>query len=125
MRGHLHHEYDSGYRTEFGIATAQQAADAWESGAQAATTKWATNLQQTTKPIVAAAIAQKAVAKANYAAAIHPGGWENALNAVGAGGAKSAGAAKPGSHGTGISTAKAKYLAKSRPVRPHIATGRW
>src|SRR5438067_8668787 len=123
MRGHLHHEYDSGYRTEFGVATAQQAADAWESGAQAATTKWATNLQQTTKPIVAAAIAQKAVAKANYAQAMDSGRWENALNAVGDGGVKAAAQAKAGNYGTGISTAKAKYLAKVGPLLTYIAAG--
>jgi len=123
MRGHLHHEYDSGYQTEFGIASAQQAADAWESGAQAATTKWATNLQQTTKPIVAAAIAQKSVAKANYAAAMDSGRWENALNAVGDGGVKSAAQAKSGNYGTGISTAKPKYLAKIGPLLNYIASG--
>jgi len=120
---HSHHEYAPERPYEPGIATAQQDADAWESGAQAATTKWATNLQQTTKPIVAAAIAQKAVAKANYAQAMDTGRWENALNAVGDGGVKAAAQAKSGNYGTGISTAKPKYLGKIGPLLNYIASG--
>jgi len=123
MFGHLHHEYAPERPYEPGIATAQQAADAWESQSQGATTKWATNLQQTTKPIVAAAIAQKAVAKANYAQAMDSGRWEAALNNVGDAGVKSAAAAKSGNYGTGISASKAKYLAKIGPLLTYIASG--
>lgn len=123
MQGHLHHDYGSGYRTEFGIATAQQAADAWETGAQGATTKWATNLQQTTKPIVAAAIAQQGVAKQNYSAALDSGRWAAALNAVGDAGVKAAAGAKSGNYGTGISASKPKYLAKIGPLLAYIASG--
>lgn len=123
MRGHLHHDYGDGYAREFGIATAQQAADAWESQSQGATTKWATNLQQTTKPITSAAIAQKSVAKANYAAAMDSGRWEAALSAVGDAGVKAAAAAKAGNYGTGISASKSKYLAKIGPLLVYINAG--
>lgn len=123
MHGHLHHEYDPGYRTTFGIATAQEAADAWATNAGAAGTKWSTKLQQTTKPIVAAAIAQKAVAVSNYANALNSGRWENALNAVGDGGVKSAAKAKEGNYGTGIQAAKPKYAAKIGPLLSYIAAG--
>jgi hypothetical protein len=123
MRGHLHHEYDLGYRTEFGIVSAQQAADAWEAGATQATTKWATNLQNTQKPIVAAAIAQQNVAAQNYAAALNSGRWAAALNAVGDAGVKNAAAAKSGNYGTGVGAAKPKYLAKIGPILSYIAAG--
>lgn len=105
------------------IATAQQAADAWESGAQGATTKWATNLQQTNKPIVAAAVAQASVAKANYAQSIDSGRWQRNLEAVGDAGIKAAANAKQGNYGTGVSVAKPKYLAKIGPLLQYIAAG--
>jgi hypothetical protein len=123
MRGHLHHEYDPGYRTEFGIASAQQAADAWEAGATQATQKWATNLQNTQKPIVSAAIAQQNVAVSNYSQALNSGRWAAALNAVGDAGVKSAAAAKSGNYGTGVGAAKPKYLAKIGPILSYIAAG--
>ncbi len=123
MHVHLHHSYDLGYRTEFGIATAQEATDAWATNGAAAATKWSTKLQQTTKPIVAAAIAQKAVAIQNYQAALSSGRWENALNAVGDGGVKSAAKAKEGNYGTGINAAKGKYQAKIGPLLTYIAGG--
>ena len=123
MRGHLHHEYAPERPYEPGIATAQQAADAWETQSQGATTKWAQNLQGTSKPIVQAAIAQKSVAKANYALAIDSGRWETALAAVGDSGVKAAAAAKAGNYGTGISAAKQKYLAKIGPLLTYISAG--
>jgi len=123
MRGHLHHEYDPGYRTDFGIASAQQAADAWEAQSSAATQKWATNLQQTNKPIVAAAIAKQGLAMQNYQAALSSGRWAAALNAVGDAGVKSAAAAKSGNYGVGVGAAKAKYQAKIGPLLSYIAQG--
>ena len=123
MFGHLHHEYDGGYATEFHIATAQQAADAWEAQAQAATQKWATNLQQTQKPIVQAAIDNLGTAKLNYAAAIDSGRMANALRAVGDAGVKAAAAAKSGNYGVGISAGKPKYTSKIGPLLTYIAAG--
>lgn len=123
MFSHLHHEYDGGYRTEFGIASAQQAADAWEQNASQAQTKWATNLQNTQKPIVAAAIAQQNVAAQNYAAALNSGRWANALNAVGDAGVKAAAAAKAANYGTGISSSKSKYQSKIGPLLSYISAG--
>jgi hypothetical protein len=123
MRGHLHHEYDPGYRVEFGIASAQQAADAWEAGATQATQKWATNLQNTTKPITSAAIAQQNVAVSNYSQALNSGRWAAALNAVGDAGVKSAAAAKSGNYGTGVGAAKSKYQSKIGPILAYIAAG--
>lgn len=123
MRGHLHHEYDADYRRDFHIASAQQAADAWEQGAQAATQKWATNLQQTSKPIVAAAVAQQNVAMQNYQQALSSGRWAAALNAVGDAGIKAAAQAKSGNYGTGISASKAKYQNKIGPLLSYISAG--
>jgi hypothetical protein len=123
MFGHLHHEYAPERPYEPGIASAQQAADAWESGAQGATQKWAQNLQQTSKPIVAAAIAQAGVAKANYNQAIDSGRWAARLNEVGDAGVKAAAQAKAGNYGTGISASKSKYQNKIGPLLSYIAAG--
>jgi hypothetical protein len=120
---HSHHEYDADYRRDFGIATAQQAADAWEAGANAATQKWATNLQNTTKPIVSAAIAKQALAVQKYSEALNSGRWAAALNAVGDGGVKSAAQAKSGNYGVGVGAAKPKYLAKIGPLLSYISAG--
>jgi len=120
---HLHHEYAPDRPFEPGIVTAQQAADAWEAGSQAATTKWATNLQGTSKPIVQAAIAQKAVMKNNFAQSIDSGRWETALSAVGDAGIKAAAQAKSGNYGSGVSVAKPKYLAKIGPLLSYISAG--
>lgn len=105
------------------IPTAQQAADAWEAQSQAATQKWATNLQQTTKPIVSRAVAQAQTAKQNYAQAIDSGRWANALEQVGDAGIKSAAQAKSGNYGTGISASKAKFQAKIGPLLSYISAG--
>lgn len=121
--GHLHHEYAPDRLYEPGIATAQQAADAWETQSQQATQKWATNLQQTNKPIVSAAVAQKGVAVQRYTDALTSGRWERALQDVGDAGIKAAAAAKAGNYGTGISTSKAKYQAKIGPLLSYIAAG--
>jgi hypothetical protein len=123
MFGHWHHEYAPDGPREFAIATAQQAADAWEAGAQQATTKWATNLQNTQKPIVAAAVAQQGVAVQNYTASLTSGRWAAALNAVGDAGIKAAAAAKSGNYGMGVSVAKPKYQAKIGPLLTYIAAG--
>lgn len=105
------------------IATAQQAADAWEAGASQATQKWATNLQQTNKPIVGAAVAQQNVMVQNFQRAVNDGRWRQALEAVGDAGIKQAAAAKAGNYGTGVSQAKSRYQAKIGPLLSYIASG--
>ncbi len=109
--------------TIVGIATAQQAADAWEAGANAATQKWADNLRNTSKPIVAAAIAKQSLAISNYTASLTSGRWADALNQVGDSGVKAAAAAKSGNYGVGIGAAKPKYLSKIGPLLSYIASG--
>jgi hypothetical protein len=123
MFGHLHHSYAPDRPFEPGIATAQQAADAWEAGANAATQKWATNLQNTQKPIVAAAVAQQGVAVSNYTQALTSGRWAAALGAVGDAGIKAAAAAKSANYGMGVSVAKPKYQSKIGPILSYIAAG--
>lgn len=64
---------------------------------------WLTNLQQSTKPIVSAAIAQRAVMQQKFAQATAPGGpWERNLSAVGDAGIKSAAALKANNYGQGV-----------------------
>jgi hypothetical protein len=123
MHGHLHHEYAPDRLYEPGIASAQQAADAWEAGATQATQKWATNLQQTSKSITGAAIAKQALAVQKYADALNSGRWAAALTAVGDAGVKAAAQAKSGNYGVGVGAAKPKYLAKIGPLLSYIAAG--
>ena len=92
--------------------TPQQAAQKWDASTSLGTQTWLTNLQQTTKPIVSAAIAQRNVMQSNFAAATQPGGvWERRLEAIGDGGIKQAAAAKQGNYASGVSAAQPKFLA--------------
>jgi hypothetical protein len=120
---HLHHDYGSDLPFEPGIATAQQAATAWEQNAMAAQTKWATNLQQTTKPIVAAAVAQQGVAVNNYTQSLTSGRWAAALNAVGDAGIKAAAQAKAANYSTGIQAGAGAYQNKIGPLLQYIQAG--
>jgi len=86
------------------IKSAAQANAKWLAGTAAASGangSWAENLGTTTKPIVARALEQKAVMKANFQRAIDDGKWENALQAVGDAGIKAAAKAKADNYGTG------------------------
>jgi hypothetical protein len=89
--------------------TAAQATQKWVQNAGQAQQTWLTNLQNTSKPITAAAIAQSSVAVANYADSINSGRWASALSAVGDAGVKSAAAAKAGNYTTGINAAGDKF----------------
>jgi hypothetical protein len=120
---HLQNDYSADAPRVFYVASPSAGADAWEAGAQAATTKWATNLQNTNKDIVGRAIAQQSVMQANFAASITSGRWQNALSAVGNAGIKAAAAAKQGNYGTGVSASKAKYAAAAAKLYPYIAQG--
>ncbi len=91
--------------------TPQQAAAKWDASTAQGGQVWLENLQRTTKPIVAAAIAQRGVMQANFNAATQPGGlWQSRLEAVGDAGIKSAAAAKSGNYAQGVSQAQPKFL---------------
>lgn len=94
------------------MKTAQQAAQKWDASTQIGQQTWLTNLQGTTKPIVAAAVAQAATMQANFARATAPGGiWQRRLEAVGDAGIKAAAAAKAQNYSTGVTQAQPKFLA--------------
>jgi hypothetical protein len=89
--------------------TAAQALAKWEAAAPTAGATWLANLQSTTKPIVSAAIAQRAAMQANFNRATAAGGvWERNLSAVGDAGVKTAAQAKQGNYATGITNGAAK-----------------
>ena len=54
--------------------TPQQAAQKWDASTSVGQQTWLQNLQATTKPIVASAIAQRAVMQSNFSQATQPGG---------------------------------------------------
>jgi len=92
--------------------TPQQAAAKWDASTSVGQQTWLQNLQSTTKPIVAAAVAQRAVMQANFNQATQPGGsWQSHLEAVGDSGIKQAAAAKAGNYSTGVQQAQPKFLA--------------
>lgn len=94
------------------IKTPQQANQKWINSTSAGQETWATNLQNTQKPIVQAAVASRAKMQANYQTATAPGGvWERRLEAVGDAGIKQAAQAKKGNYATGVQQASAKQLA--------------
>lgn len=106
------------------MKTAAQAASKWDSSTQQGTQTWLTNLQQTQKPIVAAAIAQRSVMQANFNASTQPGGrWESRLSAVGDAGIKSAAAAKSGNYATGVSQAQPKFLSAITKILAYEQAG--
>ena len=91
--------------------TPQQAAAKWDASTAQGGQTWLTNLQNTQKPIVAAAVAQRSVMQANFAQSTAPGGlWEQRLTAVGDAGIKAAAAAKQNNYATGVSQAQPKFL---------------
>jgi hypothetical protein len=92
--------------------TPQQAAAKWDASTAVGGQVWLANLQSTTKPIVAAAVAQRAVMQANFNQATQPGGrWQSNLEAVGDSGIKAAAAQKQGNYATGVAQAQPKFLA--------------
>ena len=94
------------------MKTPQQAAQKWDASTAVGQQTWLTNLQQTTKPIVGAAIANRSVMQANFAQATQAGGlWESRLSAVGDAGIKAAATAKAGNYSTGVQQAQPKFLA--------------
>jgi hypothetical protein len=97
--------------------TAQQAAAKWAQNTPASTSVWLANLQGTTKPIVAAAVAQRAVMQSNFNKATAPGGvWQSRLEAVGDAGVKAAAAAKQANFGTGVTQAEPKFASAIQKI---------
>ena len=106
------------------MKTPQQAAQKWDASTAVGQQTWLTNLQQTTKPIVGAAIANRAVMQANFAQATQPGGlWETRLSAVGDAGIKQAAQAKAGNYGTGVTQAQPKFLAAITKILAYESAG--
>ena len=104
-------EPESGDRLRY-IKTPAQANQKWVNGTAGATDTWATNLNNTPKPIVAAAIAARSKMQQNFATATAAGGsWETRLNAVGDGGIKQAAQNKKANYATGTGQASGKQLA--------------
>lgn len=92
--------------------TPQQAAAKWDASTAVGGQTWLQNLQATTKPIVASAVAQRSVMQSNFQKATAPGGiWQSRLEAVGDSGIKAAAAAKQGNYPQGVSQAQPKFLA--------------
>ena len=91
--------------------TAAQAAAKWDASTAMGQQAWLSGLQGTTKPIVAAAVANAGVAVSNYSQALAPGGvWQRNLEAVGDAGIKSAAANKAQNYTTGVQQGQAKFL---------------
>ena len=106
------------------MKTPQQAAQKWDASTSVGQQTWLTNLQQTTKPIVGAAIANRAVMQSNFAQATQPGGlWETRLSAVGDAGIKQAAQAKAGNYSTGVQQAQPKFLAAITKILTYEAAG--
>jgi hypothetical protein len=93
------------------VKTPNQAAEKWNNSTAQGQGVWLENLQRTTKPIVAAAVAQRGVMQSNFAQATAPGGsWQSRLEQIGDAGIKSAAAAKANNYTTGVSQGQPKFL---------------
>lgn len=106
------------------MKTPQQAAQKWDASTAQGQQTWLANLQNTQKPIVAAAIAQRSQMQASFAAATQPGGrWEKNLSAVGDSGIKAAAAAKAGNYSTGVTQGQPKFQAAITKILAYEAAG--
>lgn len=106
------------------MKTPQQAAAKWDASTAQGGQTWLENLQRTTKPIVASAVAQRNVMQSNFQAATAPGGrWERNLEAVGDAGIKQAAAAKQANYGTGVQQAQPKFLSAITKIMAYEAAG--
>ena len=106
------------------MKTPAQAAAKWDSSTTQGQQTWLTNLQNTQKPIVSAAIQSRSKMQANFSTATAPGGsWETHLNAVGDGGIKTAAATKAGNYSTGVQQAQPKFLAAITKILAYEAAG--
>lgn len=106
------------------MKTPQQANEKWIASTSQGTQTWVDNLNSTQKPIVGAAIAQRAQMQASFNAATAPGGlWEQKLSSVGDAGIKAAARAKAQNYATGVQQAGGKQLAAITKIIAYEATG--
>lgn len=99
------------------IKSPQTASTKWNNATQAAGTTWSSGIQQTTKPIVSAAIAARNAMQSNFQAATAPGGtWETHLNAVGDAGIKAAAATAEPMYLAGTQRGQGKFLSSITKV---------
>jgi hypothetical protein len=106
------------------VKTAAQANQKWVNSTSTGTDTWATNLQNTTKPIVSAAIASRSKMQSAFQNATAPGGsWETHLNDVGDGGIKSAAQAKKQNYATGVQQGSARQLAAITKILQYEQAG--
>lgn len=104
--------------------TPQQANAKWIASTSTGEQTWAENLQQTTKPIVSAAIAARDRMQAHFNQATQPGGsWQTNLENVGDQGIKQAAVAKKANYTTGVQQAGAKQLAAITKVIAYEQAG--
>jgi hypothetical protein len=93
------------------VKTAAQASAKWNNSTAQGQQTWVDNLNSTQKPIVQAAIQQRAVMQSNFQSATAPGGvWEQRLAAVGDGGIKQAARDKAQNYTTGVQQGQPKFL---------------
>ena len=104
--------------------TAAQANAKWVASTSTGTQTWVDNLSATTKPIVAAAVANAGVAVTNYSAALAPGGsWQRNLEAVGDAGIKQAARDKMQNYATGVQQGASKQLASITKIIAYEQAG--
>ena len=106
------------------MKTPQQAAQKWTASTSVGEQVWLQNLQSTTKPIVSAAVAQRAVMQSNFSQATQPGGiWQTRLEQVGDQGIKAAAQAKSGNYSTGVNQAAPKFQSAITKILAYEAAG--
>lgn len=106
------------------MKSAAQAYAKWQAGTAAASGPngtWAENLGTTTKPIVDAAIAQKAVMVSNFNRAVQDGKYDAGLRRVGDAGIKAAAKAKADNYGNGTAAGSPGATKYQRAITAIIA----
>lgn len=92
------------------MKTAAQATAKWKASTSVGEQTWVDNLSNTNKPIVQAALAQRAVMQSNFAQATQPGGsWERGLEAKGDAGIKQAARDKRSNYTKGVTDGEGAF----------------
>ncbi|MGH2835417.1 MAG: hypothetical protein ACRDUT_00095 [Mycobacterium sp.] len=106
------------------MKTPAQAAAKYNASTAVGEQTWLQNLQGTTKPIVAAAVAQRAVMQSNFQGATAAGGrWQTNLEAVGDAGIKAAAQAKQSNYSTGVQNGQPKFASAITKILAYEAQG--
>ena len=106
------------------MKTPDQAAAKWVANAGNAQSTWSENLQNTSKPIVSAAIAARDRMVSGFNQATQAGGvWERNLAAVGDAGIKAAAQKKASNYGTGITNGKENQAAAIQKIMAYESAG--